>query len=368
MERPAVVRRIPSARHASRQGTVDDGVGGDHLVNHPRHAHGRLVAASGYPRSPDTAGQAVEVVASDHRYHPVLDYLDRCRWDGTHRLDEWPIKFLGTPDTPYARAVGSRWIISAVARITEPGCKADHALILQGRQGILKSTALKTLAQPWFADEIADLGTKDAAMQTAGVWVLEIAELDAMSRGDIAKIKSFTSRTTDRFRPPYGRRIIEAPRQCVFAGTVNHSDYLRDETGGRRFWPIDCTTINVDGLSQARDQLWAEARDRYLASEVWWLDDPSLNNAAAEEQDARFAADVWHERVAGYVNGLPDVSVPEILRVALEIPIERWTQSEQTRIARCLKHLGWERYRKRNGAILEWRYRPVPSVVPSEVM
>ena len=116
--------------------------------------------------------------------------------------------------------------------------------------------------------------------------MIELAELDSMSRGDVARIKAFISRTTDRFRPPYGRRVIEAPRQCVFAGTVNLTEYLRDETGSRRFWPIACTRIDVDGLAAARDQLWAEARDRHLAREAWWLDTAMLNADASKAQRA----------------------------------------------------------------------------------
>ena len=114
------------------------------------------------------------------------------------------------------------------------------------------------LAQPWFTDEIADLGSKDAALQTRGVWVIEIAELDSLSRSDVGKIKAFMSRMADRFRPPYGKRPIDSPRQCVFVGSVNHPTYLRDETGGRRFWPVACKApaIDVDALADARDQLW----------------------------------------------------------------------------------------------------------------
>ena len=127
---------------------------------------------------------------------------------------------------------------AGVARIFSPGAKADSCLILEGEQGTKKSTALKTLVQPWFTDEIAELGSKDAALQTRGVWIIEIAELDSMNRSEAGKIKEFMSRTTDRFRPPYGRRLIESPRQCIFAGSVNHTNYLRDETGARRFWPV----------------------------------------------------------------------------------------------------------------------------------
>jgi len=209
--------------------------------------------------SVDVAGQAIQTAARDRPIHPVKSYLHGLKWDGVPRVDTWLSDYLGAENTGYARAVGSRWLLSAVARIFRPGAKADCCLILEGPQGIRKSTALKTLAGEFFTDELADLGSKDAAMQTRGVWIIELSELDSLSHSEVARIKAFMSRTTDRFRPPYGMRLVESPRQCVFAGTVNHSTYLRDETGGRRFWPITCGRIEVEALARDRDQLWAEA-------------------------------------------------------------------------------------------------------------
>jgi predicted P-loop ATPase len=307
--------------------------------------------------TPDVAGQAVEAVAREQRFHPVLDYLTRCRWDGQPRLDLWAVRFLGAGDTPFVRAVSSRWMMSAVARVTEPGCKADCALILEGPQGLLKSTALKTLAHPWFTDEIADLGTKDAALQLAGAWIIELAELDSISRADVSRIKAFMSRTTDRFRPPYGRRVVEQPRQCVFAGTVNGNEYLRDETGGRRFWPIACSSIDIDELAVDRDQLWAEARDRYAAAEPWWLDTDELISDAAEEQDARYRADPWRPRLEELISRKGSVSVPEVLS-ELGIAIKDQTQIHANRAAACLKSLGWMRKQMRIRGNREWRYVP----------
>src|SRR5260221_10340210 len=219
--------------------------------------------------SPDVAAQAVEVVAHDNEFHPVRNYLERCRWDGEPRLDHWATQYLGAPDSTYVQAGTARWMISAVARVSDPGTKADCCLILEGRQGLLKSTALKTLGSPWLTDDLADLGSKDSSLQLSGAWIIELSELDAMNRMEVGRIKAFMARSTDRFRPPYGKRVIEVPRQCVFAGSVNVNSYLRDETGGRRFWPIVCSKIDIDGLSAARDGLWAEARDRYLAGEAW---------------------------------------------------------------------------------------------------
>ena len=263
-----------------------------------------------------------------------------------------------------------------MARIYQPGAKADCCLILEGPQGLKKSTALKTIAGEWFTDEIADLGSKDAAMQTRGVWIIEIAELDSMSRADVGKIKAFMSRACDRFRPPYGRRLIEAPRQCVFAGSVNQSTYLRDETGGRRFWPVACTRILIDELARHRDQLWAEAVVRYREGSVWWLDSVELNRVAHQEQSDRYEGDPWDELLAEWLehptarhdSGVPlyvfssnddSVSIHDALIHAIGKRPEYWTQGDKNRVGRCLRALGWERYRDREGTRLEWRFRPV---------
>src|SRR6185312_14122467 len=229
---------------------------------------------------------------------PIRSYLESLRWDGIERLDSWLCTYLGVEDTTYAWAVGARWLISAVARIYRPGVKADCCLILEGPQGTRKSTALKTLAGPYFTDELADLGSKDSALQTRGVWIIELSELDTLSRSEVGRIKAFMSRTTDRFRPPYGKRLIESPRQCVFAGTVNHSTYLRDDTGARRFWPVVCGCIDIEQLARDRDQLWAEAKARFDQGSVWWLDTAALTAVAAQEQAHRFESDPWQELVA----------------------------------------------------------------------
>ena len=311
--------------------------------------------------STDIAGRAVQTVAQERRYHPVLDYLNRCKWDGEPRLDRWTVDYLKTANTPYVRAVSARWMIAAVARVHEPGCKADCALILEGRQGLLKSTALRVLGQPWFADEIAELGTKDAALQLVGAWIIELAELDSIARGDVSRIKSFMSRAADRFRPPYGRNTIELPRQCVFAGTVNHNEYLRAETGGRRFWPVTCTKIDIDPLAKIRDQLWGEALYRYRAGAKWWLDTSDLNAAAADEQRERYQPDAWEEIIGRHIETLSFVTVGDILQRVLNIPPENWRQTDATRIARVLKAAGWERRQVWIGQQREWRYsRPSP--------
>jgi len=309
--------------------------------------------------SVDVTGQAIEAVARECPFHPVRTYLNNLTWDGTSRLESWLSEYLGVDPSPYAAAVGSRWMISAVARVFEPGSKADCCLILEGEQGIRKSTALRILAEPWFTDEIADLGSKDAALQTRGVWVIEIAELDSMSRSEVGRIKAFMSRAIDRFRPPYGKRLITSPRQCVFAGSVNHGTYLRDETGGRRFWPVECkaAVIDTDGLAMVRDQLWAEATYLYFEGKPWWLDSVSLNREAAEEQAERYEGDPWDELILNWVEGRDSVSIPEILTNCIEKKTEMWTQMDRNRVARCLKANGWKRFYARERGRREWRFR-----------
>jgi predicted P-loop ATPase len=299
----------------------------------------------------------VQTAAQDHLFHPVKTYLHGIQWDGVERLDRWLSVYLGAADTEYSRAVGSRWLISAVARIFRPGTKADCCLILEGPQGIRKSTALRTLAGEYFTDELADLGSKDAAMQTRGVWIIELSELDSLSNSDVARIKAFMSRTTDRFRPPYGMRLMESPRQCVFAGTVNHSTYLRDETGGRRFWPVTCGRIGIDELARDRDQLWAEAKVRFDTGAPCWLETAELVHMAADQQIERYDGDPWEEVIGPWLEARSSTSISEVLERCLQKPQALWTQTDKNRAARCLRSLGWERYRERQGSRLEWRYR-----------
>jgi predicted P-loop ATPase len=305
------------------------------------------------------AAQAAQTVAQDRTFHPVRNYLERIAWDGIQRLDRWAATYLGSEDTNYTRAVGARWLLSAIARIYRPGVKADCCLILEGPQGSKKSTALKTLAGPYFTDELADLGSKDSALQTRGVWIIELSELDTLSRSDVSRIKAFMSRTTDRFRPPYGKRLIESPRQCIFAGTVNHSTYLRDDTGARRFWPLVCGTIDIGLLERDRDQIWAEAKARFDQGCAWWLDNQELEAAAAEQQADRFESDPWQELLASWIEKRSDASVSETLSCCLDKPRAQWMQADKNRVARCFRALGWERYRERQGNTLEWRYRRV---------
>jgi predicted P-loop ATPase len=288
---------------------------------------------------------AVEKVASENSFHPVWNYLNRLSWDRRPRLDSWISDYLGAEQSGYVSDVSRCVLIGAVARIRDPGCKVDNMPIFEGLQGIGKSTVVAALFEPFFSDEIADFGSKAAAEQVQGVWCIEVSELDAMTRGEVSKIKAFTSRRTDRFRPAYGRRVEEYPRQCVFWGTTNSSAYLKDETGGRRSWPVKCGVLDIGGLREVRDQLWAEANQLYGNKDVvWWIVNPNTAKAAEAEQAERYQGDPWDDQVMKYIALLPSITISEILVRALDMEISRQGQVEQNRVARILRANGWERY------------------------
>lgn len=303
----------------------------------------------------DLVARAVRAVAARQRVHPLRDRLNSLRWDGVARVDTWLTTYLGADDSAVHRAIGAKWVLSAVARAFNPGCKVDGVLILEGVQGRGKSTALRILSLGYFADELADIGGKDAAMQLQGAWIHEFAELDAIGKAEASRVKSFITRSTDRFRPPWGRHVVELPRQCVFAGTVNHDDYLKDETGGRRFLPVRISQLNLPALTRDVEQLWAEAVIRYRNGERTYITDDALNALLRDHTNERYQADAWHVVVEEYAQVRESVSVQECLE-HVGVKRDRWTQADANRIARCLKALGYARRRVRVQKRLEWRY------------
>ena len=309
--------------------------------------------------------EAIRAVADEHRFHPVRQYLNGLVWDQTPRIDTWLIQHLGAADNPLNRAFGAKWLIGAVARVMRPGCKLDTALILESvKQGLMKSTVFDVLASPWFTDHVPDLGTKDAMQQLQGIWIIELSELSSLSRSETHRTKAFLSTKVDRFRPSYARVVADHPRQCAFGGTVNiaGSGYLRDETGNRRFWTVQCAVgwppdrkVNIAALEKVRDQLWAEATQRFSAREPWWLDATieALQEEAAEE---RFEDDSREAIIRPFLRSRNCVRMLELFgERCLNVPTDRQTRSLQTEIGRILRALKWTRSRRRLNKSLDQR-------------
>jgi predicted P-loop ATPase len=322
-------------------------------------------ADAGVNPSAGDVGRAVQAAARHNRFHPVRDYFNKLVWDGVPRLPTWLQTYFHADDSEYVRAIGPRYLISAVARIHRPGCKVDHSIILEGPQGKQKSEALRTLAinDDWFTDRLSNVASKDAALEAAGVLIVEIAEMDALTKATSSAIKAFLTRRHDRFRPPYGKHTIRLLRQCVFAGTINPSadGYLKDPTGARRFWPVACRgMIDLDGLKEMRDRLWAEAVRQFKAGAKWWLETHELETLATAEQAARFVVDAWQEPICEWLGERTDVSVTEVLEQALGLTREQCTQRAQNRVVKILTHLGFGIHRPRTPEGRPKRYQRDP--------
>ncbi|WNX84381.1 virulence-associated E family protein [Agathobaculum sp. NTUH-O15-33] len=235
---------------------------------------------------------ALSLHSRRHAFNDVVSYLNVLSWDGVERLDTLFIDYLGAEDTPYTRAVTRKAFTAAVARAMHPGIKFDSMTILSGPQGLGKSTLLDKMSRGWFNDSIRTFEGKEASELLQGVWIVEVAELDAFRRTDVSRIKQFMSQRVDRFRAAYGRHVKDMPRCCVFFGTTNTGDYLQDKTGNRRFLPIDVgkqvAKKNVwRDLDQELDQLWAEAVMRWRLGEPLYLVGDLADAAKAQQEDHR---------------------------------------------------------------------------------
>jgi putative DNA primase/helicase len=297
---------------------------------------------------------ALQMVARQNRFHPVRDYLSSLSWDGQLRVDTWLEDFCSVqPTSPdhqrLIRAVAQKWLVSCVARAMTPGCKVDTILILEGKQGVGKSTALRALAgEAFFCDGLIDFGGKDACQNIQGTWIYELAELDALLRGDSGSTKAFLSRPSDKFRPPYGRTPVTVPRSVVFCGSVNHSGYLKDHSGNRRFWVVKCgESLNVDGIKASRDQLWAEARHLFDQGQVWHLsaDEEALMR---EQHEDRMESEPFEEAVASWIvkQGETPIAIDAVLENALGMKAASRNPNVTRRVHHILERLGFERQRR----------------------
>ncbi len=306
------------------------------------------------------ANEAGQYLAWQNPFHPVRDWLLSLTWDGEPRLDTWMVDHLGAPDDPYLRAVSAKWVMSAVARAMRPGIKCDYMIVLEGQQRQGKSRALRALTNghldgdtgvQWFRDALPDIDHKDIGIYMQGVWIIEIAELEAIRGKQWTKVKSFISSQTDSFRKSYGRNLNDYPRQCVFAGSTTEDHWGGDPTGLTRFWPVRVTKVNVDAIMKHREQIWAEARFRYDEGEKHYLSE-DIERLARGVQADRAPDDPWMERVErAIVPPVDDITMIWLLD-KMEIPKDRH-EIAAGRIARVLSMLGWKRYRDQR----VWRYK-----------
>lgn len=235
-------------------------------------------------------GDAVLLAMQSCMRHPVREYLLSLKWDGVARADTIFIDYLGAEDTEYTRTVTRKALIGAVARIMQPGCKHDHILVLVGPQGCRKSTTLAKLGKSWFSDSFYTVQGKEAYEQIQGFWLIEMGEMAATRKAELESIKQFVSKQSDSYRAAYAKRTQEHPRQCAFFGTTNDDEFLRDATGGRRFWPVTVTDKGRETgdyfTAETVDQVWAEIVMRYSAGENWYLDNAKIEAVARQIQDA----------------------------------------------------------------------------------
>jgi predicted P-loop ATPase len=305
--------------------------------------------------SKDTAHQAVDLRAVECSFHPVRDYLDGLRWDGTERIASLFPAYFGAERNAYTEAVSTMFLIGMVARIYDPGCKLDHLPVIEGPQGALKSTACAVLGGSWFSDNLPEISSgKDTVQHLRGKWLIEVSEMHAMNRAEIAHLKSFISRAVERYRPSYGRKEVIEPRQGVFIGTTNKQTYLKDETGGRRFWPIKAENVDLPGLVRDRDQLFAEAVVQYRKGVRWWPTAEFERTYIMPEQAARYETDIWEEAIAEYLKGKSKVTIGGVARDALHMETPKIGTADQNRIRAALTQIGWHRHDKKDYRGIYW--------------
>jgi len=303
-----------------------------------------ILESAGFEANARDVLPAVIRHARRHSYHPVRDYLSGLEWDGRKRLDHWLKACLGAPDKPFTSIAGRKTLIAAVARAFQPGCKVDTVLILEGPQGIRKSSAIAALFGQEFTLESIDVfaNHKHMVMNIMGKWVVELAEFVAALRHDEEKVKGLITMRTDRVALNYARSSSDHPRGIIFIGTYNPDGlgYFADTTGNRRYWPINVTKVDLDMLAAKRDQIWAEAVHAYRAGEQWWLDDREEALACAAV-GAREKGDIWTELMEEKLLPYTRIKTSSALKL-LGIPEERLgDKGFERRMGKVMRTLGW---------------------------
>jgi len=303
------------------------------------------------------AHDALVVFARRDCRHAVQRWVESLTWDETPRIDQSFTAWFGAPDTPYLHAVSRNFWLSLAARILHPGCQADHMVVLEGPQGVGKTSALRIIGGSWYLACHESVTSKDFFQLLPGHLVVEIAELDAFHRAEVTRIKQVISTTTDTFRASYGRFASNYARQCIFVGTTNEAHYLQDATGGRRFWPVFCQQFDLDALRDNREQCFAEAIARVRRKESWH----EMPEITAEEQEARRHIDAWEEPITEALQLTEETTMTSLLLEVLHFSLDRIDRRAELRVARILRHMGWERRVVRREGHVVRRWCPVVS-------
>lgn len=291
--------------------------------------------------SDEVINKAIRAHAAARVRNEPREWMDSLAWDKKPRIDRFFLDYMGVAETDYNVAIGRNFWLGMVARIYKPGCQLDNMIILKGPQGSYKSTSLRIIGGPWYAEAQESVLTKDFYQTLQGKLIIEIGELDTFDRAEVNTIKRVVSAPTDRFRPPYGRKPDDFKRQCVFVGTTNEDQVLRDHTGGRRFWPIDCGTINVPAIKADREQLFAEAVARIKSGEEWHIVPEEATKAI---QEANRQSDEWEDILRDYLShNTPPYSLTEIAEGCFGIKPDKLDRMTQLRLGRCMRVLGYQK-------------------------
>lgn len=309
---------------------------------------------------------SVMVACARNAKHPVRDWLGGLKWDEKPRIENFLRDCMGAEDTAFNRAVSKNFFLCMVARIYEPGCKVDTMMILEGKQGRRKSSALKALVGEWFVECNESLAGnhKDFLAILHGKMIAEIAELDSFSKAEANKIKAIMSTAADRYRPPYGRLPETFPRTSIFVGTTNDHAYLTDPTGGRRFWPVKIGLIDMEAIKRDRDQLFAEAVVEYRLGKTWW-EVPEAE--ALQNQEERRRVNPWEQLIREYLLCKDEANVNDILENCLKLEIKDMTNQNSHIVINCLKALGWQSKPIRRGKEVYRAWKKCNDHVTSEV-
>lgn len=300
---------------------------------------------------------AIEQFARETPIHPLRLWL-RTR-DLTARqpiLENWLTPALGCPNDAYHRQIGQMFIVAMVARVFEPGCQADYMLVLEGPQGGLKSQFCRMLAgDEYFSDHLPDLHNDPVrlSMHLRGLWLGEISELAAFRGAQTETLKAFITRRVEIYTPKFHRKEVREPRQCLFIGTTNVDDWIKDETGGRRFWPVRVERVDLDWLQDHREQLFAEAVQAYEADAPWFPTPDFERRVIAPRQEKATYRDAWEDILLPELEWRASITLLDAAQV-LGIASDRFSMLEQKRIAAILRKNKWSKGQDSKGRNL-WR-------------